>query len=77
MTDHKSDIEWKPVEATNLSREEAIRFMNGGAEAEITAAFADGVLVGYEKRVLPNEAGDLEIRMVIRHRSALPKEDAE
>lgn len=66
-------LEFKSDTLPDLSRDEAARLINGGAEAEIAEAFADGVLIGYEKRVLPNRQGDLEIKLVLRHKSKLPK----
>lgn len=70
MIDWKSDP--KP------SREEAERHVNGGAKADIDLAFRDGVVVDYEKRFIPGRRADtdLEIRIVFRHKSAMPKDPA-
>lgn len=64
-------IEW--TTDPKPSREEAERLVNGGALADIQDAFRDGVLVGMEKRVI-GDGNDLEIRIVLRHKSALPKD---
>jgi len=56
-------------------REEALRLINGGALADIQAAFEDGVLIGMEKQVIGN-GNDLEIKIVLRHKSALPSDNA-
>lgn len=58
------------------SREEAIRFMNGGAQADLDLAFRDGVVVDYAKDVV-GDGNDLEIRIVFRHKTVLPPEPPE
>lgn len=67
-------ITWTTEPAPDLSREEAVRFVNGGAQADLELAFRDGVVIDYEKRMIPGPRGDtdLEIRIVFRHKSVLP-----
>lgn len=66
-------IEW--TTDPKPSREEAERLVYGGALADIQDAFRDGVLIGMEKRVGPTD-NDLEIKIVLRHKSAMPKDRA-
>ncbi|MFN4296798.1 MAG: hypothetical protein ACK4FB_08140 [Brevundimonas sp.] len=54
------------------SREEAVRYLNGGAQADIERAFRDGVVIDYAKSVT-RDGSDLEIKIVFRHKSALPE----
>lgn len=56
----------------HLSPEEMAEFLNGGTKREVDLAFRDGVVVDYERRVIEGSPGDLEIRLVIRHKSTIP-----
>lgn len=62
-------IQWKTDPAPPL--DELERLVNGGAQADIELAFREGVLVDYSKDVV-GDGNDLEIRLVLRHKSALP-----
>lgn len=56
----------------HLSPEEMVEFMNGGTKKEVDLAFRDGVVIDYERRLIEGSESDLEIRLVIRHKSATP-----
>ena len=60
-----------------MSAEEFAAWMNGLAKSDLELAFRDGVVVDYDKRTIPGQRADtdLEIRIVFRHKSALPKPD--
>lgn len=59
--------------APELSPAEAAFFLNGGVQAEVEAAFRDGLVVDYERRTVGPGNRDLEIKIVLRHKSTLPK----
>lgn len=67
-------IEW--TTDPKPSREEMERLVNGGAQADLELAFREGVVIDYEKRMVPGRRADtdLEIRIVLRHKSAMPKD---
>jgi hypothetical protein len=61
----------------HLTPEERREWFNGAAKSDLELAFRDGVVVDYDKRTIPGQRADtdLEIRIVFRHKSALPKPD--
>lgn len=66
-------LEWKTDPTP--PREEFERLVNGGALADLQDAFREGVLIGMEKHVV-GDGNDLEITVVLRHRSAVSGEPA-
>lgn len=56
--------------APPISLEGAIAQRNEGPLREIKEAFAEGVLVEYERQCI-NGGDDVEIRLVLRHRSKI------
>jgi len=60
-------------EPDRLSGDEAVRFLNGGVQADLELAFRDGVVLDYDKRTTGPGNRDLEIKIVLRHKSTLPE----
>lgn len=58
----------------DLTPEQRVAWMNDGVKSEIDAAFRDVIVVDYDKRTIPGEKADtdLKITVVLRHRSAVP-----
>ena len=63
--------EWTTEPISMPTREEREFFMNGGAQADLELAFRDGEVIDYTKQAIGKGHRDLEIKIVLRHKSAI------
>lgn len=65
-------IQWTTDPSQVCPKEQAEFFLNSGAKAQIDKAFADGLLVAFDMQTTGKNNQDLEIKIVLRHKSAVP-----